>query len=238
MSSTRPINIYGDLSQVGPGPSSESDFQAQLDKTLEMIEALENAAAVSFDQHQREIGLLERDVRRLSGEKTTLEQKILLADSLYLDAKQEAQRMHEEFDERLAIKEDIISELCNKLPLPSANPPEVPSICKENEPLMNVEYVYLCFVYPSYIDLFAWSTPLSAFANPYLPGVISRLEFHHNQLKKKYDVLLDEKRALARRFSDHIKQWKQLKVWYHTKYDAGDIDVTRLSDSAKKQHYS
>ncbi|KAF9520587.1 hypothetical protein BS47DRAFT_644637 [Hydnum rufescens UP504] len=205
--------------QTGAGPNSESALQARFNTALAKIEALEGAATSSFHRHKRELDLLERDVKRLLNEKTALEQRTATADSLLVYTKEEAQRMREEFDERLAIKEDILSELRSKMPLAPSNPPEAPSRSKENGLPMEID------------------TPLLPGTESDLPKVLHRLEFHHKELKTKYDVLLDEKRALARRFSNHIKQWKRFKVWYHTKYDVGDIDVSQLSTSAKKEHY-
>jgi chromosome segregation ATPase len=132
-------------SQAQAGPNSDSALQARLDTALAKIEALEGAATSSFHRHQRELDLLERDVKRLSSEKTALEQRITLADSLLVYTKEEAQRMREEFDERLAIKEDIISELRSKMPLGPSNPPEAPSRSKENGLPMEIEYAHLCF---------------------------------------------------------------------------------------------
>lgn len=99
----------------------DTTTQKHLDEALERIKELEADAVVQSDRRDREDSLMAKEFRRLAEEKATLSQRAEDASKDLRARDEEVQRMRDEFQERLDLKDQTIADLRKKLAASSEN---------------------------------------------------------------------------------------------------------------------
>ncbi len=66
---------------------------------------------------------------------------------------------------------------------------------------------------------------------------LARLQAHYGELERKYDLLLQEKRAISRKFSDHLKKWKNFKLWWLKDYERDKREAEADNGDSSDVHF-
>ncbi|KAF8343959.1 uncharacterized protein EI90DRAFT_2987262 [Cantharellus anzutake] len=202
-------------------PPLEVLLQEKLDSARKHIASLQKAAIESYEEHHSEVEILRKRINELENERLLSKEAGSLSMHRDINSSSDVDALKSEYEERIEEKNIVIAELKNRL---SSQVPNLGSGTREKQ---------LSSPIPDEMSPLIISSQNTADTAESL----ARLEARHAELERKYDLLRDEKRAISRKFSDHLKKWKNFKLWWLKEYEADKRDAENGANDPPNTNY-